>query len=152
GVTKLLKPVYSQDPKISGTNVKQTETYDLKSGKWVYNGTSADHSLPLFPRLHLLPDGHVYYDAGGQTFNPFGQSYDEALWNEAAVYDPASKSWKYVGVPFGVSSASSDPTRTAVTAGFRGSSFSVELPLSAPYKRASFLSAGGVLGVSPGTY
>lgn len=152
GVTKLLKPVYTQDPLISGTNVEQTETYDLATGKWTYNGTSGDHSLPLFPRLHLLPDGNVYYDPGGQTFNPFGQSYDEALWNEAAVYDPASKSWRNVGIPLGVSETGSDSTRTAVTAGFRGSSFSMELPLSAPYKKAQFLSAGGVLGVSPGGY
>lgn len=152
GVTKLLKPVYTDNVQVSGTNVEQTETYDLKTGKWVYNGASADHSFPLFPRLHLLPDGHIFYDTGGQTFNPFGQSYDEALWNEAAVYDPASKAWKYVGVPFGLSSDPSDPTRTAITAGFRGSSFSVELPLSAPFKKASFLSAGGVLGVSPGAY
>ena len=44
--------------------------------------------LPLFPRMHLLPNGHVFYNANGQSFNPFGQSYDEALWNVAASLRP----------------------------------------------------------------
>jgi Domain of unknown function (DUF1929) len=152
GVTKLLKPVYSENPLLSGTNVEQTETFDTATGKWTYNGAKANHSLPLFPRIHLLPDGNVYYDAGGQTFNPFGEAYDEALWDATAVYNPTTKSWRDVGVPVGVNTDSKDPTRTALTAGFRGSSFDVQLPLTAPYTSASFLSAGGVAGVSPGTY
>jgi len=66
GVTKLLKPVYDQPETalLSGTNVEQTETFDPTAGTWSTNPPSADHSLPLFPRLHLLPDGNVYYDAG----------------------------------------------------------------------------------------
>jgi hypothetical protein len=152
GVTKLLKPVYSSHPQDSGTNVRQTETYNPLTARWTYNGNSASRSLPLYPRLHLLPDGKVYYDAGGQTFNPFGQSYDEALWNMAAVYDPHGKSWRNVGVPSGVSVDSSRPLDTALTAGFRGSAFDVMLPLKPPYSSASFLSAGGVLGTSPGAY
>jgi len=142
GVTKLIKPVYSNDPVDSGTNVKQTETYDPATRTWTYNGTSADHSLPLFPRLHLLPDGKVYYDAGGQTFNPDGQSYDEATWNIAAVYDPQSKSWTNLDIP-GVGTT---------YPGFKGSTFSLMLPLAPPYTSASFLSAGGVYGTTPGTY
>jgi hypothetical protein len=153
GVTKLLKPVYTNHNVLdSGTNVEQTETFDVATGKWQLNPTSANHSLPLFPRLHLLPDGHVYYDAGGQTFNPFGQSYDEALWNFTASYDPTTQKWQYLGVPFGVSADPKRPLDTAVTAGFRGSAASVMLPLKPPYNQANFLDAGGVLGVSPGAY
>ena len=151
GVTKLIKPVYPSNPLASGTNVEQTETYDPRTGRWTYNGTSADHSFPLFPRLHLLPDGRVYYDAAGQTFNPAGQSYDEALWNQAAAYDPHARAWRSLGVPLGVSSGG-QPTNTSAMAGFRGSAFSVMLPLKPPYTQAAFLSAGGVLGTSPGTY
>jgi hypothetical protein len=151
GVTKLLKPVYPSRPLASGTNVEQTETYDPRTGRWTYNGASADHSFPLFPRLHLLPDGKVYYDAAGQTFNPVGQSYDEALWNQAAAYDPRARTWTSLGVPLGVSTGG-QPLNTSAMAGFRGSSFSMMLPLHPPYTRASFLSAGGVLGTSPGTY
>ena len=152
GVTKLLKPVYTANPQLSGTNVEQTETFDLSTGRWSANPASASHSFPLFPRLHLLPDGHVYYDAGGQTFNPFGQSYDEALWNITASYDPATKTWSNLGIPAGVSLDPKRPLATSLTAGFRGSAASVMLPLTPPYRSASFLDAGGVLGTSPGAY
>jgi hypothetical protein len=142
GVTKLIKPVYPDRPADSGTNVKQTETFDPRTETWTTNPASASRSLPLFPRLHLLPNGKVYYDAAGQTFNPDGQSYDEALWNMAAVYDPAAKTWTDLGLPaFG-----------PALKGFRGSGFSQQLTLKAPYTKAQFLSAGGVYGVTPGTY
>jgi hypothetical protein len=102
GVTKLLKPVYPQAPIQSGTNVAQTETFDWQTGVWTDNGPNAQQSLPLFPRMHLLPNGDVFYDAGGQTFNPFGQSYNEALWNIVSAYDPTTQSWTdlgYAGLP-----------------------------------------------------
>ena len=102
GVTKLLKPVYPDKPLNSGRNVVQTETYDIDSGQWHTNPATAQRSLPLFPRLHLLPNGNVYYDAGGQSFNPFGQAYDQALWNITAAYNPRTQSWTdlaYAGLP-----------------------------------------------------
>jgi hypothetical protein len=176
GVTKLLKPVYPSRPQDSGRNVTQTETYDPVAGRWTTNRSSADRSLPLFPRLHLLPDGKVFYNAAGQSFNPVGQSYDEAIWNEAAVYDPAVQSWTDVGIP-GASDGSpldpaGDPGNPAgdltgfgipgggsafTIPGFRGSTFSVMLPLTpnanGSYTKASFLTAGGVLNPpSPGSY
>ncbi|MGH2758396.1 MAG: galactose oxidase-like domain-containing protein [Actinomycetota bacterium] len=144
GVQKLIKPVYPTHPTDSGRNVTQTETFDPKTRKWTYNGESADRSLPLFPRLHLLPNGHVYYNAAGQVFNPAGQAYDEVLWNVAATYDPKTKTWTDAGVP-GIGT---------MAPGFRGSSFSIMLPLTPNdgYSKASFLSAGGVMGVTPGSY
>lgn len=146
GVQKLLKPLYPSRPQDSGRNVVQTETYNPGSGKWSYNGPTADRSLPLYPRLHLLPNGQVFYNAAGQTFNPAGQSYDEALWNLTAAYDPQAKSWTNLGLA-GVGTTSP---------GFRGSSFSIMLPLEPDregrYTRAEFLSAGGVAGTTPGGY
>ena len=136
GVTKLAKPAYPEHLLDSGTNVRQTETYDVASGKWTANGESASRSLPLYPRLHLLPDGKVYYDAAGQVFNPFGQAYDEATWISAAAYDPAAKSWKSLGVPLGVS-ADLGNLNVSPTLGFRGSSFSIMLPLEPPYTKRS---------------
>lgn len=160
GVDKLLKPVYPTRPTGSGTNVKQTETLNLssKDPQWVQNASSGDRSLPLFPRLHLLPNGHVYYDAAGQDFNPFGQSVDEAVWNIAGSYDPAAQSWTDLGVP-GTDTAAADPTQ-APYAGFRGSTFSAALTMRPSqvrggvpsYTAASYLTAGGVLGESPGSY
>ncbi|MDK8465629.1 galactose oxidase-like domain-containing protein [Marinobacter sp. SS13-12] len=102
GVTKLLKPVYPEDPLNSGRNVVQTETYDPCAGTWAQNPSTADRSLPLYPRMHLLPNGHVLYNAGGQAFNPFGQGYDQALWNIVASYNPDNQSWTdigYAGLP-----------------------------------------------------
>ncbi|MDX1588160.1 MAG: galactose oxidase-like domain-containing protein [Oleiphilaceae bacterium] len=102
GVTKLIKPVYPEDPIQSGRNVVQTETYNPCAGVWTQNPASADRSLPLYPRLHLLPNGHVIYNAGGQAFNPFGQGYDQALWNIVATYNPDTQRWSdlgYAGLP-----------------------------------------------------
>ena len=102
GVTKLLKPVYPESITQSGRNVVQTETYDPACGTWSVNGPLAERTLPLFPRLHLLPNGLVYYNAGGQAFNPFGEGYDQALWNLTATYDPATQTWSdlgYAGLP-----------------------------------------------------
>jgi hypothetical protein len=172
GVTKLLKPVYPGHPADSGTNVTQTETYDPATGTWKENPASAARDLPLFPRLHLLPDGRVFYNAAGQAFNPFGQSYGEAGWNQAAVYDPAKQTWTELGIPglegqpapttdlgnpagdlqgYGIPGLGPDIT----IPGFRGSTFSIMLPLTPDdgYAKASFLTAGGVLNPpSPGSY
>ena len=120
---------------------------------------------------------HVYYNAAGQSFNPLGQSYDEALWNVAASYDPATRSWKDLGIPgleggtlanladldFGHPLA--DVAKLGIPGGgksltipgFRGSTFSVMLPLEPDllgrYTKASFLTAGGVVNPpSPGSY
>ena len=102
GVTKLLKPVYPSNPLTSGQNVDQTETFHLSNGTWTDNGATAQRSLPLFPRMHLLPNGQIFYDAGGQAFSPFGQSIDQPLWNIVGAYDPASATWTdlgYAGLP-----------------------------------------------------
>ena len=184
GVGKLVKPMYAERPFDSGTNVRQTETYHPATGEWRLNPSSANRSLPLYPRLHLLPNGHVYYDAAGQVFNPAGESYDEALWNIAASYDPVKAQWTDLGVPGlglgalpglpdlplhngqlagmpfmanvpldGLPNAGGDFTGAP---GFRGSAFSIMLPLrpdaDGRYSSAHFLSAGGILGVTPGTY
>ncbi|MGZ6793552.1 MAG: hypothetical protein ACXVFV_11405, partial [Mycobacteriales bacterium] len=131
GVDKLIKPVYPTRPTDSGTNLKQTETLDVHAAKpaWKVNPSTADKSLPLFPRLHLLPDGHVYYDAAGQDFNPFGQSYDEALWEVAGSYDPKTQSWTDLGVPGAQPDYLAAHPAEAPYAGFRGSTFSAALTM-----------------------
>jgi len=150
GVRKLIKPAYLDKPLDSGTNVRQSEIFDPKTNRWTGNGTKAERSLPLYPRMHLLPNGKVFYNSAGQSFNPVGQAYDQALWNIPAVYDPASRSW----------SALRGATIVNNLTEFRGSTFSTMLPLEpdehGAYHRARFLTAGGVLGLvtatSPGSY
>ena len=150
GVEKLLKPAYPDDPASSGGNVRETELFNPKTSKWSLNPQSAWRSLPLFPRLHLLPNGRVFYAAAGQAFNPAGQDYAEAQWNIAAEYDPKTQSWLEMGVPGLTTGPTSRP-------GFRGSAASTMLPLKpnadGSYTKASFLAAGGVLNPpSPGGY
>ena len=145
GVTKLMKPVYPDRPPTEwSTNVPQTETFHPDTGKWTDNGTAAKRSLPLYPRLHLLPNGDVFYGAGGQVFNPQGQSYDEALWNIAAAYDPKDKAWTDLGVP---------GLGESTMPGFRGSAFSAALRMEpGNYDTVRILQAGGVVGTTPGGY
>jgi len=145
GVTKLIKPVYPTHATDSGRNVMPSETYDPATARWTDNGPGGEYSLPLYPRLHLLPNGHVFYDAAGQAYNPAGQSYDEVTWAFAAIYDPAARTWRSLGIP----------AATSPTGGFRGSTFSAVLPLrpsrDGSYASASFLTAGGVLFPTPGS-
>jgi hypothetical protein len=123
----------------------QTETYDPAAGTWTEN-TGGDRSLPLFPRLHLIPGGRVYFNSAGQVFNPMGYAYDELTWNLSGFYDPATKTWADGGIP-GLGTPAP---------GFRGSTFSVMLPLEpnddGVYDKARLLTAGGIIGTSPGTY
>ena len=146
GVGKMIKPFYHDKPAESGRNIRQTETYDPATGQWTDNGPTAQRSLPLFPRIHVLPDGNVYYDAAGQVVNPGGWGWDEVVWNLTSVFDVVAKTWKDLGVPM----------LGPVPVGFRGSSFSVMLPLrpdaDGKYTKAQFLSAGGVLGTWPSVY
>lgn len=99
GVTKLIKPVYPDRPLASGRNVLETEIYDVGCGQWTETGIDGQKSLPLYARLHLLPNGHVFYGAAGQAFNPFGQSVDQPLWNIASAYDPVANQWTDLGIP-----------------------------------------------------
>lgn len=207
GVEKLIFPVYPDKPQYSGRNVVQSETYDPHTGSWQENGPAAERSLPLYPKMHLLPNGQILYNAAGEAYNPAGQAYDQALWNVVATYDPDSRTWTdlaYAGLPWRMNEigleqlvsglnptnpeaaamlqqsfsgfmgkliedpaaifspmqeAGFDP-ETLLGAGFRGSTFSLMMPLvpdeNGLYTKAEFLTAGGVLGApfltSPGSY
>lgn len=124
-----------------GTNVLETEVFDPGTNSWTLNPSNHNASLPLFARLHVLPDGKIFFSGTGQQFNPFGQSYDEATWNTHKIYDPAAPAgqpaWRDSGI--GV-------------VGARGGAFSVLLPLKAPYDEARVLVAGGTVGSSPSSY
>jgi hypothetical protein len=162
GVTKLIKPFYTDDRPMtdSGRNVVETETFDPRTNRWTLDRSSrpssdptladaSQQSLPLFARLHLLPDGKVYYDAGGQSFNPDGQGYDEATWSFAKIYDPRTQAWSNLQAD----TATGLPLVGGLPIGFRGSAFSVLLPLTYRdgYTKAGVFSGGGVIGQTPGT-
>lgn len=132
GVVKLIK-----NGQLS--NVRRTETFDPANGQWTENyvGMESEATLPLYPRMRLMPNGKVLFAAAGQTWNPFGQAADEALWNLQRFFNTETKTWETVG---------------PAPLGFRGSPVDVLLPLTPPYDKATVLQAGGVLGTSPGSY
>jgi hypothetical protein len=72
----------------------------------------------------------------------------------ASIYDPAKRSWRDIGVP-GVTDVEQGTT-PSIDGGFRGSTSSTMMPLTpgadGRYEKASFLTAGGVLLPSPGSY
>lgn len=121
----------------SGQNVHETETFDPQTGSVKVNKGDSATSLPLFPRLHLLPNGDTFYGGVGQMWGPFGQAVDEALWALHKAYNPKKKSWATYGIG---------------TYGARSGAFSVLLPLRPPYEKARILVGGGTLGSSPGSY
>ncbi len=144
GVTKLIKPVYSDNPTASGRNVPEPEVYDPATGTWRLLDAGADRSLPLYPRMRLLPNGNIVFATSGQSWNPAGYAYDEALWNITATFDPETGTWSEHEVP-GLGT---------LDIGYRGSGSTVMLTLrpdeTGRYANAELLNTGGVAGTSPG--
>lgn len=131
GVTKL---VYNN----KGFNENQAEIFDPETDTWTKIGSdSSEGSMPLYPRLHLLPSGDVFYSGSGQMWGPAGQANDEAIWNVLRSFDTTEAVWTPAGLP---------------SYGARSGAFSVLLPLSPPYEESQILVGGGILGVSPGTF
>jgi hypothetical protein len=121
-----------------GSGVRRTETFDPVAGAWTENNTStaSETSLPLSPRLHLMPNGKVLYTGAGQSLGGFGAAADQALYGLLQFYDPAAGTWEVKG---------------AHTLGPRDGAASVLLPLDPPYDEATVLTFGGTLGSGPGT-
>jgi galactose oxidase-like protein len=133
GVTKLVKSTQA-------SQVRRTETFSPKTLTWTenYTGMSSENSLPLYARLHLMPNGKIFFNGVGQMngFGPTGWALDEPLWSLAQFFNPETKQWEIVG-----------PTHF----GIRGGAFSVMLPLKPPYDTATLLIGGGTLGPTPST-
>lgn len=124
-------------------NVHETEIFDPTHPElgWQTTGPSGEMRLPLFPRVHLLPDGTVYYGGMGQMWSPFGEDPEQLDWMHQRTYDPIENEWHDLGMPL---------------VGARSSGFSVMLPLRpvpwGDYLSATVLMAGGTLGVTPSSY
>jgi hypothetical protein len=132
GVTKLVKNT-------SLFNVRPTETFNPATGRWTQHKAdlTINSSLPLYPRLWLMPNGKVFYDGNGQNWGPFGQSPDEAVWTIQRFYNLRTNRWEVAGpAPFGARSGALDAMLT----------------LKPPYRRATVLVAGGATGPSPGSF
>jgi hypothetical protein len=133
GVIRLIKPTQL-------SSVRRTETFDPATNQWTENyvGPQSENSLPFIARLHLMPNGKIFYPGAGEMWAPEGEGADEALWGLQQLYDPAKKTWEVTGLaPFGMA---------------RDIPSSVMLPLKPPYDKATVLVFGGALGPSPGGY
>lgn len=133
GVEQLVNSV-RPDPGFS--QVKEVEVFDPATRTWSDAGAS-QFSLPLFSRMHLLPNGKIFFGGVGQTWGPFGETPDEATWTLQRFYNPSSQSFELKG-----------PAKYGV----RGGAFSTLLKLEPPYDTAEILIAGGTLGPSPSSF
>jgi galactose oxidase-like protein len=133
GVTKVFK-----DAQLS--QVRRTETFDVDTGVWTenYTGPASETSLPLVPRMMLMPNAKILYSGAGQMWNPFGEAADQATWGLQRFWNPATSEWETIGLgPFAP----------------RGGAAQVLLPMDAPYDRATVMDVGGtVLLGTPGSY
>ena len=151
GVRKLIGPFYPDRPlDESFRNETHTEVFqpacNSGRGKWTDNREAGRKSLPLYPKLHLLPNGQVYYAGGGIAWSPAGQGYDEATWNMASAWNPATDTWTDLGI---AAMGSTFP-------GFHGSTTNIVLPLvpdaAGHYNKVDLLTMGGTIGTTPGSY
>jgi Galactose oxidase-like, Early set domain len=130
GVTKLIKSTQLGQ-------VRRTETFDPATNTWTENyvGSESENELPLMARLHLMPDGRIFYGGSGQMWGPAGEAIDEPLMALMQFFDPSTKKWSVVG-PNPIPGRSGD--------------YSIMLPLRPPYDTVHLLAYGGTVGVPPG--
>lgn len=122
-------------------NVEETEIYQVMGDRWADTGSAGSQSLPLYPRLHLMPNGKVFYGGAGQMWNAFGQAKSQIGWIMHKWFDPTALAWSDIG--------------PGLLPG-RNAPYSVLLPLrpdpaSGDYRSATLLVGGGTIGLSPGT-
>lgn len=111
--------------------VREAEVYDPRDSEWREVATSP-FSFPLYPRMHLIPGGTVFYGGNGSAWNPAGESADMASWALHSRYDPDTDRWETLG-----------PARY----GSRNYALSVLLRFErGAYDEARVLTAGGTLG------
>jgi Domain of unknown function (DUF1929)/IPT/TIG domain/S-layer homology domain len=77
-------------------NNRMVEVFDPATGRWADQGAAADlpigdaAELPLYPRLHLFPDGRVFC-ATPMEGPPGGPGWESWFWS------PATKTWSSAG-------------------------------------------------------
>jgi galactose oxidase-like protein len=131
GVTKLIKSTQLGQ-------VRRTETFDPATNAWTENyvGPESENELPLMARLHLTPNGKIFYGGSGQMWGPAGEAIDEATMAMMQMYDPATKKWSMLG-----------PNPLVARSG----DYSIILPFKpGKYDTMNVLAYGGTLGVPPG--
>ncbi len=128
-------------------NAQTTETWSLANGGWKQNPAKDNIEFPLFARLHLLPDGEIFFSGNGQQWGPAGESINELNWKYMMLFDPSK-----------IGTASDQGWRKAgtLTNGAMSGAAEVMLPLDAStptgLNTVRILVAGGAFGPAPDTY
>ena len=125
-------------------NTQTTEIWSLAHRGWKQNPVKDNIELPLFARLHLLPNGEIFFSSNGQQWGPAGESINELNWNNMLLFDPSKvgqasdQGWRHAGMfPLGATSGAAE----------------VMMPIDAANpNKVQILVAGGALGVAPDTY
>ena len=87
--TNTLKILFELIAKIKERIVRVQEVFD--SGTKTWSRTEGEWVLPLYPRLHLLPDGDVFYSGMFNTHFFTPGRFPSARWN------PRTQEWTDVG-------------------------------------------------------
>ena len=87
--TNILQILYELITKVEQRIVKVQEIFDPSTKAW--SRIQAQRKLPLYPRLHLLPDGDVFYSGIFNTHFFTPGRYPSARWN------PQTEAWLEVG-------------------------------------------------------
>ncbi len=103
--------------------LRKIEIYSPGTGWQVLQG--ADRWMPLYPRLHLLPDGRLFYSGSYNTHYTFPFSLDQF---PTSILDPNTGQWDGLGLP---------------NKSEREEGTTVLLPLNPPDYRPRVLLAGG---------
>ncbi len=72
--------------------LNKIETYTQEKGQ--IQLSDADHWLPLYPRLHLLPSGDIYYSGSYNTHYTFPFSIKGF---PSATLNVKTRKWKIIG-------------------------------------------------------
>lgn len=89
--TNILKILYELITKIRDYIVRVQEVFDPRTKTW--SPMKPERKLPLYPRLHLLPDGDVFYSGVFNTHFFTPGRYPSARWS------PEAQAWTDVGGP-----------------------------------------------------
>ena len=89
--TNILKILYELVTKIKDYIVRVQEVFDPETKTW--SPMKAERKLPLYPRLHLLPDGDVFYSGVFNTHFFTPGRYPSARWS------PQTQAWTDLGGP-----------------------------------------------------
>ena len=137
-------PQYQQASAPVPENIQTNEIWKIDGTGWTLNPAKDNVELPLYGRLHLLPDGEIFYSGNGQMWGPAGESVNEVDWNNMKLFDPSKigtsqdQGWQNAGM-----------LQLGAMSGASSTLMPFDLRKKDALTNVHILVAGGVVGVSP---